>query len=490
VPTAPGTTPSRLRLPPPRFDPLIVVVVALVVRLPLVLAERGVLFDDGVYGISVIDMRRGLAPYSEVFSSQGPLHYPLLRLGDLLGFETAPAPRLTPLLAGILTAVAVRGIARRLGTGRGPALTAALLCATAGSMIRSTANITGDAPALALATGAVWAAVAHRDRPRLRSALLTGALIGGALAVKPLAGTALVPIVWWLHGGRAPRPALRDLTAAGSAAIATWVATALPWGLGPVWNQSIAYHLGDGPEPTKVSHLVKLFTVVPERDALVVVAAALALVATLTGRAATDVRRTDAVAIAVWSGTTAVVLVLQQALYGNHFVNLVVALCCAYAVRPPPARWLAVGVIVATPWWLWNTHAFFRPAGWSPTERALLSDLRALPTGSLGIADEPGFLWRAGLATPPLMNDTARARIDQGDLTTESLVRAAVTPGACAVVIWTERFDRHLPGLRPALAAADYQPTARYGHGRELWVRAACRGDRTPAAAEPPRSPD
>ena len=488
MPTAPGTTPPR-RLPSPRLDPLLVAAVALVVRLPLVLAERGILFDDGVYGISVIDMRRGLAPYSGVFSSQGPLHYPLLRLGDLAGFETAVAPRLTPLAAGILTAVAVRAVARRLGAGRGTALTAALLCATSGSMIRSTANITGDAPALALATAAVWAALVHRDRPRLRSTLLTGALIGGALAVKPLAGTALVPIVWWLHGGRAFRSALRDLAVAGGAAVATWLLTALPWGLGPVWDQSVAYHLGDGPEPSKASHLVKLLTVVPERDALVVVAAALALVATLTGRAATDVRRTDAVAIAVWSGTTAVVLVLQQALYANHFVNLVVALCCAYAVRPPPARWLAVGLIAAVPWWLWNTHAFFRPAGWSPTEQALLADLRALPAGSLGIADEPGFLWRAGLATPPLMNDTARARIDQGDLTTESLVRAAVTPGACAVVIWTERFDRLLPGLRPALTDARYERVAGYGPGRELWVRDACRGDRTPEAAEWPRSP-
>ncbi|MFM8237770.1 MAG: glycosyltransferase family 39 protein [Actinomycetota bacterium] len=481
--------PTSRRAPTPRLDGLLVAEIALLARLPMALADRGLLFDDGVYGISVIDMRRGLAPYAGVFASQGPLHYPLLRLGDLIGFQTADAPRLTPVVAGVLTSVAVWAVARRLRSGRGPALIAGLLCATSGSMIRSTANITGDAPALALATAAVWAALAHRDRPRTRTALLTGVLIGGALAVKPLAGTALVPVIWWLHGGRPTRTALRDLAAAGGAAIATWFAAALPFGLGPVWDQSIAYHLGGGPEPSKASHLVKLVTVVPERDGFVVLAAVLALIATLTGRAGTTARRADAMMIAVWVGTTAAILVLQQALYANHFVNLVVALCCAYAVRPPPARWLAIAVIAAVPWWLVHNHTFLRPPGWTTTEQALLDDLRALPAGSRAIADEPGYLWRAGLSTPPLMNDPARARIDQASLTTESLVAAARTPRACAVVIWTERFGELLPNLRPALTRAGYERTADYGRGRELWVRDVCRVDRTPAAAGSSRSP-
>lgn len=488
--TAAATTPGRRLLDHPAADPVVVGVVALLVRLPMALAERGLVFDDGVYGITVIDMRRGLAPYSGVFTSQGPLHYPLLRLGDLLGFETAHAPRLAPVLAGVFVAVAIRSVARRLGASRGTALLAGLLCATSGSMIRSTANITGDAPALAFAVAAVWAALAHRDRPRLRQAILTGALVGAALAVKPLAGTALVPVVWWLHGGRPPRPAFRDLVVAGSAAVAVWFATALPWGIDAVWDQSIAYHLGEGPEPAKGRQLVKLLTVVPERDALVVVAAALALVATLAGRADTRIRRSDAVAVATWVGATALVLVLQQALYANHFVNLVVALCCAYAVRPPPARWLAVGLIATVPWWLWNTHTFLRPPDWNAAERSLLTELRRLPEGSRGISDEAGFLWRAGLSTPPLMNDTARMRIDQESLTTAGVVAAARTPGTCAVVIWSERFGRLLPGLRPALAAAGYDRVAEYGPDRELWLRDVCRDGRTRAAAESPRSPD
>ena len=75
--------------------------VTVVLRLPSFLSSRHLVFDDGNYGVSVIDMRHGLAPYTGVFSAQGPLHFPLLYAGDLLGLRTINGPRVTPLLAGI-----------------------------------------------------------------------------------------------------------------------------------------------------------------------------------------------------------------------------------------------------------------------------------------------------------------------------------------------------------------------------------------------------
>ena len=67
--TAAPTNPGRRLLDRPGLDPIVVVAVALLVRLPMALAERGLVFDDGVYGITVIDMRRGLAPYTGGFIS-------------------------------------------------------------------------------------------------------------------------------------------------------------------------------------------------------------------------------------------------------------------------------------------------------------------------------------------------------------------------------------------------------------------------------------
>ena len=91
--------------------PVLLAVVAAVVRLPTFLSSRTLSFDDGVYGASVVDMRRGLVPYRDLFSSQGPLHLPLLYAGDVLGLHTIDAPRLTPLVAGIVAAI--RGLGRR-----------------------------------------------------------------------------------------------------------------------------------------------------------------------------------------------------------------------------------------------------------------------------------------------------------------------------------------------------------------------------------------
>ena len=72
---------------------------ALVVRLPTFFSPRHVGFDDGVYGASVLMMREGARPYHEVFSPQGPLHYPILFVGDLLGLRTLNSPRVASVVA-------------------------------------------------------------------------------------------------------------------------------------------------------------------------------------------------------------------------------------------------------------------------------------------------------------------------------------------------------------------------------------------------------
>jgi hypothetical protein len=88
---------------------------ALVIRLPMFFSPRHVLFDDGVYGATVLAMRHGARPFHEVFSPQGPLHLPILYAGDLLGFRTLNAPRVAPVLAGIAVTLAVWAAGRRLG---------------------------------------------------------------------------------------------------------------------------------------------------------------------------------------------------------------------------------------------------------------------------------------------------------------------------------------------------------------------------------------
>ncbi len=245
----------------------------IVLRLPAFSSSRHLVFDDGTYGVSVLDMRHGLAPYRGVFSAQGPLHFPLLYVGDLLGFRTLDGPRVAPLLAGVLATLASWAVARRIA-GPTAGLIAGALVATSGSMIWTTGQVTGDGMASAIAVAAVWAAVAYRDDPRLGRALLTGLVMGAALAVKPLVATAALPVGWFLWSRRR----LDHLAAAVGAAVVVWLAAALPWGLSRVWEQSVEYNRGAGPRFSKVSQLRKLASTLSSRDLLLVGALLLALV--------------------------------------------------------------------------------------------------------------------------------------------------------------------------------------------------------------------
>lgn len=447
--------------------PAILALVAVAVRLPLLRSSRSLVFDDGQYGVTVVGMRHGLAPYRDLFSSQGPLHFPLLYAGDLLGGRTLHAPRTAPLVAGIAASVGVWAIARRLGAPERIARVAGLLVATTGTMLWTTGQVTGDGPAAGFVVAAVWAALVYRDDPGTLRAVVTGALFGGALAVKPLVVTAAIPIGTWLWAHRRQV----HVAAAGAAATAVWFAAALPWGLGRVWRQSVTYHTGAGPEFDKWFQLRKLFSLLGERDAVLVVAVVLGLVAAARGVGAAHSRRGDAVVLGVWCAVVAVVLVAEKALFANHLATIVVPLVLVFAVRPPPLRWLAAALVVVVPWNLFWIRDMLRPGVYRGAEAALVHDLRALPRGARVIADDPAFVWHAGLATPRLMNDVSKKRIDQGLLTTGDVVAAARAPGTCAVVVWTFRFGSLLPGLRAGLAGAGYRLAREYAPHRELWQR-------------------
>jgi len=452
---------------------------AVAVRLPSFLSSRHLVFDDGTYGVSVLDMRAGLLPYREVFSAQGPLHFPLLYVGDLLGLRTIEGPRVTPLLAGIAATVGAWAIARRLA-GDTAGLIAGVLVATSGSMIWTTSQVTGDGPAAGLVVCAVWAALVYRDDPRLRRALLAGLVMGAALAVKPVVLPAVLPVGWWLWSRRR----LDHLAGAVGVAVALWFASALPWGLGRVWQQSIAYNTGAGPHYAKLAQLRKLLSTLGSRDLLVVGAILLALAATAVAASRTPtgttvgptrtLRTDDLALIAVWTFVTALALVLEPALYTNHLAAIVPPLAILAAILTRTPRLLVAVLVVLAPWSASNLHVILWPTGYTGVSAQLMHSLDALPAHALAISDEPGFLYHADLGTPALMNDASVKRIDQHLLTTAMIERAARDPRLCAVVVWSPRFGRDLPGLPDALRRDGLEIAHTYGGLKALWLRPHC----------------
>ena len=461
--------PARLRLPVGA-----VVAAAVVLRLPALLADRHLSFDDGVYGASAVAMRDGDLPFREVFSSQGPLFLPLVWLADLAGLRTLDGPRLLSLAAGAVMVAAVAWAVRSLGGSPAAAAGAGALVATSGSVLWVTGPLTSDGPALALAAVAVAAVLAYRRSPSARLALAAGVALGASLAVKSLLVAAAVPVGAALLGNR------RHLGLAVASATAVGLATTLPWGFAAVWDQSVAYHLEAAGSRTPVANAAKVASTLLDRDVLLVVVGLAAAAAGIAARNPTSPGGATRLVWA-WLAATVAVLLLEHPLWRNHVAHLVPATAILVAAGldrgtlrrvgagTAGVAVVAVAAVVVVPYHVAHNRAVLWPPGPTGAEAAARADLAALP--GWAISDEPGLVWRSGLRTPADLVDTSVLRIDSGRITAESLAHDAADERVCGVLVWSERFARF--GDLPARLDG-YREAARYGGVRVLYVKDGC----------------
>jgi len=490
-PTAPG----RERW----TDAGILALVAVLLRLPAFLAGAHLSFDDGVYGASAVAMRAGGVPFRDVFSSQGPLWLPLVWLGDALTLRGPDSPRTVALAAGAVLTVAVYVAGREITT-RGGALVAAALVAVSGSALWTTGPLTSDGAGVALGATAVAVALVYRRRPATGLATAVGALAGAAFAVKSLlvlpavlvAALVVVASARWRH-----------VAVAGAAAAALVVVVTVPWGVGNVYRQSVGYHTGATRERTPVANLRKTASTLSDRD-LTVVAAGIAAAGGAAWTAARERRRRDRgpteagrrvdrlvrgrAPVVVWALLAVAVLALEDPMWRNHVVHLVVPLSLLVGASGLPWPLLAVAAVVVAPWQVTGLGGVLRPPPYRGAAAVASAELRRLPSGAEAISDDPGLVWRSGRRTPPDLVDTSVLRITSTDprvdLTEDDVVRAAARPEVCAVVQWSaDRFGRFRT-LGARLATAGYRPLRPgLGGDRRMWIRRRCR----PAA---PRAAD
>ena len=433
-----------------RLDASVLALVAAVIRIPALLASRHLTFDDGVYGSAVLAMRDGAQPFRQVFSSQGPLQLPLLWLADLVGFRTEDAPRLAMVASGVVVAVAVYAIGRRVGS-RGGALLAAALATTSGSILWVTASLSGDGPAIAFAVTAVALAFAFRAKPTTVRAVLVGLAMGATLSVKLLAAPVAIPVgLLLLAGGR-----LKSLSVAVGAAIFVFLAAALPWGIDRVWEQSIDYHQGARRTDSYGGNAWRLVRTLCERDVVLVVVALLSLATVLVVRArvrragtmiggagragaaseasgdAAPARRDMAVLLdrftqprvlfGLWLVVQAALIVWEPEMWRPHVSEVVVPIALLVALRPPPWRLVAVGVVAALPWYVVNVHTMLWPSGYPRDAAAVVERLRDLPPGAWAISDDPGLVWRADRRSPADLVDASIKRVEEKLITPAKL---------------------------------------------------------------------
>lgn len=455
--------------------------VAVALRIPAFMAPNHLTFDDGVFGASAVAMRDGGVPFREVFSSQGPLFLPLVWLFDLVGFRTENAPRLLALAAGAAVTVLVYLIGRRL-VGHAVGVLAAVVTTISGSLLWTTGPLAADGPGLALALGAVAVALSYRDRPTVGKAVAFGVLAGASFAIKSLFAVPPALVVAWVL---LERRAWRDLLVGVTSSAVFVVAISLPWGPADVWDQAVVYHLEAAGDRTPLDNAEKVVSTLWDRDllvfALAVAGAGLAVWRRTRSEPSPDGGAyrwgAKATPLAAWALALAAVFVLEHPLWRPHLTHAVpvLALMGAYAFRDH-VRWAAVLVLVLLIPHAVTTADILWPDDYQGAEAEAAAALDRLPDHAYAISDEPGFVWRAGLRTPDDLVDASILRIESERITASSLVEAARDPRVCAVLVWSQRFQRFDLGDRLAdLPGDDYAVEEEFGDGRILYTR-ACPG--------------
>lgn len=447
-----------------RLDAVVLGFVALLIRLVAFLADRSLVFDDGVFASSALAMRSGEEPFRQIFSSQGPVFLPLVWLADLVGFRTMDAPRVLSVAAGVLLTIAVYSCARHVTT-RANALLAAGLVTTSGSVLWVTVPVNADGPSLALSVLAVAIALRYRDNPRLCTAIWMGVSAGAAISIKALAVPAIVVaglVVLASHRR------VRDAAASASAAVAVYVLAALPFGIGLVWEQSYTYHQQSRRVNTHTGAAGKILETLWDRDLLVLAALVLAAFAfvvryVVSGRSRKPADQAMTVVVAglvLWVALTLALLVWEPAMWRAHVAHLIPPMALLATLRPAPWPVLAVVGVLAVPFYVSSNLSIFWPDGYSGQEAALVRHLERFPAEAQFISDEPGWVWRSGHRPPGELADTSYQRIDNHDITEASLVEAASARDVCGVISSSPQHFQRFHGLRDALAAAGYGTTS------------------------------
>jgi 4-amino-4-deoxy-L-arabinose transferase-like glycosyltransferase len=407
-------------------------------------------YDEGVYLASLDAMRRGQALGSDVYTSQPPVFYWLLRV------LAAPFDSSIPEIRVAFALFAIGGVAAaitlgwlRFGASAGVA--AGALVAIGPPYPTVAPTVSADVPAVALGLASLaLLALALRNSATRAFAGAAGAVLTLAVLTKLLALPFVVPFIALTLSARATR---RVLPAAlvGAALVASFVVAANARELGDIWRQVVTDHTDARALGTlsgnvdQIRHLLDLRTpfgwLVP-----------LGLVAFALSRSARSTWP-------LWTFVPAAAgfLLLLRPLADHHLILLSVA----SAIAAGPSLALAIGDLPRAPRAAAVTLVvLFVAAGLYQEQRRLhRNDVAEQPEvtwataalehatsrDTLVVTDQPIVLFKATRPTPGPLVDISNTRVTGGTLTADEVndVIHRTRPGAVLV----DRMLRFLPGV-------------------------------------------
>jgi Glycosyltransferase family 87 len=411
-------------------------------------------YDEGVYLASVDALEHGQSLGTDVYASQPPGFYVLLRGISLLPGDGVAAIRVAFILLALVGLGAGYAIGRKL-TGVWGGLGAALLLAVTAPYPVQAARVQADTASVALALAAVAVLVYADRRPWPTAA--AGALAGAAVSVKLLALPVVAPLVVLLVARRSWRAAAA--LAAGAGVVWIALAGAYAGALGKLWTSVVTDHRRAralGPSITDNLHRVLVHPLDWKTPAAVLVVAGLVC-------AAVWLRRVEMLALAAWIVVSAAFLVYQRPLLDHHLVLLATVLAVpagaglgAAVVSAPHRARVAVAAVVAVALALGFVQEHDRLAdqdGDPPGVTWAAAQLRTLTQPQdLVATDLPIVAYRADRRVPGQLIDSSFVRLRGGSLTYTDVLGTLVRQKVRTVVVG--RLYAEDPHLMVALRTA------------------------------------
>jgi hypothetical protein len=395
-------------------------------------------FDEGTYLLSVADLRHGFALGEDVFASQPPLFYDLLR-----GLANVFDPTLRGLrqatTATTLLVIPASFLLGRVLVGRAAGLVAAAMLTIAPPFPLYGARIFADTPSLAIATvGVALAGVGAVEA--------AGAVLAVAVLVKLSAVTAVPAALALCLAVRVPvRRLAFGLVAA--AAVLGVVALAHLSGLGEIWRDAVSYHTEASGSSVSLANGHELASFFNPRTPFFWLL--------LAGAAGTVVAPWRVRALWLWPAVAVLFVATHHPLHENHLLTLPFAFAPAVGVGigagiarlgrlAAPA--LACVALVAAAGYVQQARNLDdqRVAVDERLVRAADAVRAATRPGDFVVSDQPYVPVLAGRLVPPDLVDTANLRFETGFLDVDRIEAAVRRYDVRVVVAGRSCLARHV----------------------------------------------
>jgi 4-amino-4-deoxy-L-arabinose transferase-like glycosyltransferase len=410
--------PHRRGLLAAELAALAVIVAAHVVLLTVLLHTRTT-FDEGVYLLSLDELRHGQALGRQVFTSQGPGFYVLLQaIGAVFGV-TVSGVRLGIVTLDAFGAVFSFLLGRRVAGPVGGLACAGML-AIAPKLGDFGGRVFADQCAMVLVVAALWLIAAGAAAPG-------GAVFAAAVLVK-LNALAALPTIVALLAFRPRRARALLEAAAGGAVLLAIFALVYVRDLRAIWAGAVTYH-ADSRRITGLigRHQFEGFFAL-RTPFLWLTLLALALLPLAWRRVWP---------FWLWSALASIFVLRYQPLRDNHLLVLPYAFAApvgislglaAQRLRPRVlAAALAAGAVVLAAGWVQQLHRVRLDR--QPEDPALIAAAAQLDRltrpDQVVISDQPIVAFLAHRRVPGKYVDTASLRFDTGSLTEPEVLRDA-----------------------------------------------------------------